>query len=97
MPASEARVDTMQDHYNTSSTAEARGASTQDDPSRYGLPRCECCDAAIPPARQFSLEAHATAISCIVCGHQNESYARGDGLLKTIFASPSGPARKEEI
>jgi hypothetical protein len=57
-----------------------------DDPSsheRQGeLPRCERCDAVIPSARQFSLGVSASPISCIVCGHQNDSYACADGELK---------------
>jgi hypothetical protein len=92
----------MPNYSSNGSTAGACGAATRDDPSRHGrqneLPRCECCDAVIPSARQFSLEVSSTPISCIVCGHQNDSYACADGELKAIFASPSSrSARKAEI
>jgi hypothetical protein len=60
----------MQDHCNTASTATVGHASGHKQ--RDELPRCQCCDAVIPSARQFALEASATPISCIVCGHQND-------------------------
>ena len=69
----------MQNHCNTGSIAGARRPSTREDAGRYErqgkLPRCECCGAVVPPAHQFSPEVSATPISCIVCGHQNDSYA----------------------
>jgi hypothetical protein len=91
----------MQDHCNTNSTATAGNVSNRDNPSRHEergeLPRCQCCDAVIPSARQFALEVSATPISCIVCGHQNDLSPGADEELKAVIASPSGPPRKKEI
>jgi hypothetical protein len=73
----------MQNSYNAHSTTIASRASFQDHPSmsesKAELSRCEYCNAAIPPLRNFAPEVSATAISCIVCGHQNDSYACVNG------------------
>ena len=73
----EPKGGTMQDSYNAHSTTTALGASSQQHPSmsekKGVLSRCECCNAAIPAARNFAPAVSATAISCIVCGHQNQS------------------------
>jgi hypothetical protein len=90
----------MQNHRENDATPVTCDALIRDDTSGYErqghLPRCECCDAVIPSTRQFLLEASGTPISCIVCGHQNDSYAAG-GELNSILASPSALASKEEI
>lgn len=89
----------MQNHCNTGSTAGARGASTRDDPARHErqgeLPRCDCCGAVIPSARQFSLELSATPISCIVCGHQNDPHACADESQKLFLRHLLEPPTKK--
>ena len=91
----------MQDHCNTASTATASNASNGGKASghkqRDELPRCQCCDAVIPPVRQFALGVGASPISCIVCGHQNDLSPGADEEQKAVIASPSGPPREKEI
>ena len=57
--------------------ATASGASSQHHHSttekKGGLSHCEYCNAIIPAARSFASTVIATGISCIVCGHQNQS------------------------
>jgi uncharacterized paraquat-inducible protein A len=61
----------MQNGHNAHSIATALGASSQHQSSlsKKTLARCQCCDAAL----NFVPVASAAAISCIVCGHQNQS------------------------
>jgi hypothetical protein len=67
----------MRNGHNAHSIATALGASSQHQSSlnkkTAELARCQCCDAALPIGLNFVPVAIAAAISCIVCGHQNQS------------------------
>jgi hypothetical protein len=62
---------------NGHATATAAGASSQHHHSttekKGEVLHCEYCTAIIPAARNFPPAFSAIGISCIVCGHQNQS------------------------
>jgi hypothetical protein len=104
LPGYEPKGGTMQNSHNAHSIATALGASSQYQSSlskkTAELARCQCCDAALPIGLNFAPSVSAAAISCIVCGHQNQSsdslapYSR-TGPLKSS-GHPAEPVCKKD-